>query len=290
METAKSFFAGWVGGAGLVLTGQPFDTIKTRMQANPALYRGALDCTRQLIAKDGALALYAGVKPLVLGIGPVFAIYFATYDACERLIRKIRNYHTGPLSIPEMAICGASTGIVGSLFLGPAELIKVRCQVSPQPASQVIKQILRTEGMMGFTKGMWATIVRDVPASAAWFGTFEIIKAHLVQKQGHDITTLQALFAGGCSGITNWMVCLPMDAVKTRQQAAADGVKISWGAAARSIARESGLRGFYRGAVPIFARAFPANAACFAAKEGAMKFFNKLSPPPVKTAAAADAV
>lgn len=43
----------------LVLAGQPFDMVKVRMQTMPIipgqkpLYTGAMDCTRQILAKEG---------------------------------------------------------------------------------------------------------------------------------------------------------------------------------------------------------------------------------------------
>lgn len=285
METLKSFFAGWIGGAGLIITGQPFDTIKTRLQSTPGLYTGTLDCVRKTVQADGPLSLYAGAKPLILGIGPVFALYFAAYDAAEQLLRSIQRKPTSEsLTLPQVMFCGASTGFVGSLILGPAELIKVRCQISMKPAGEVCRTILQTDGARGFTRGLLATIVRDVPASAAWFGTYEVMKAHY-QKGGQSITTVQSLFAGGCAGIMNWVVCLPLDSVKTLTQGSG-GKPISWAEGFSTILRQSGVRGFYRGVVPIMLRAFPANAACFACKEAAMNFFDSLDGSAERKAAA----
>lgn len=59
-DLAKNFVAGGVGGAFTVLVGHPFDTVKVRLQTMPAiqpgtqpLYKGALDCVKKTVAKEG---------------------------------------------------------------------------------------------------------------------------------------------------------------------------------------------------------------------------------------------
>lgn len=49
----------------------------------------------------------------------------------------------------------------------------------------------------------------------------------------------------------------------------------SWRDAARAVYRESGWKGYWRGFVPCFMRAFPANAMALVAFEGVMRMLNK---------------
>jgi solute carrier family 25 carnitine/acylcarnitine transporter 20/29 len=280
-EAIKSFLAGWVGGAGIIAVGHPFDTIKTRLQAAPELYnKGALDCLKSTIKKEGPLTLYKGAIPLLTGIGPVFALYFAAYDSAERYIRKAKSIPAGKsLTMPQIMLCGGATGVVGSLILGPAELLKVRQQTAfakgLDGSTMAVFKTIAKEGPMGFTKGLGATMYRDVPASMAWFGAYEMVKVAIC-KDPKKPAALESLFAGGCAGIANWLIALPMDTVKTQLQAATDGQKRSFGGVAAAIYSKGGVSAFYRGFVPVILRAFPANAACFACKEAAMKFFDKL--------------
>lgn len=44
------------------------------------------------------------------------------------------------------------------------------------------------------------------------------------------------------------------------------------------LIKEEGVRGLYRGIIPVFIRAFPANAACFMGFEVAMKSLNLFAP------------
>ncbi len=60
----------------------------------------------------------------------------------------------------------------------------------------------------------------DVPASAAYFGSYEVIQRAMVP-EGGDRTQLgigRTLFAGGMAGIFNWMVAIPPDVLKSRLQ------------------------------------------------------------------------
>jgi solute carrier family 25 carnitine/acylcarnitine transporter 20/29 len=76
-------------------------------------------------------------------------------------------------------------------------------------------------------------------------------------------------------GMGMWSFALPLDAVKTRVQANIGKDSISMAGAAKALYAEGGIGAFYRGIGPALLRAFPANAACFAAKESAQKLLDK---------------
>ena len=60
----------------------------------------------------------------------------------------------------------------------------------------------------------------DVPASAAYFGGYEILQRLMVTEGGdrNQLSVGKTLFAGGMAGIFNWMVALPPDVLKSRLQ------------------------------------------------------------------------
>lgn len=278
-DLLKSFMAGWIGGIGNLLVGHPFDTIKTLMQsAPPGTYNGAFDCLSKLVKAEGPLAVYKGVRAPMTGVGVVFAIYFLAYDATESVLRRVKGMSPNQnLSLMDVMICGGSTGVFGSLILGPAELLKIRQQVASSKGldgsfGAVVKAVKAEAGYRGFFRGMSATMLRDVPGSMAWFGAYEMTKQALCDDPKKPNVT-QALLAGGMGGIGMWSFAIPLDAIKTRVQAGGD--TNSPIRAARAIFRESGMKGFYRGIGPALLRAFPANAATFAAKEMAQSTLDK---------------
>jgi solute carrier family 25 carnitine/acylcarnitine transporter 20/29 len=75
----KSFLSGGFGGMSLVFVGHPLDTIKVRLQTSDQ-YSGMLDCARKTIAKDGPMGLYRGIVAPLIGITPIFAVYFWGFD------------------------------------------------------------------------------------------------------------------------------------------------------------------------------------------------------------------
>ena len=63
-------------------------------------------------------------------------------------------------------------------------------------------------------------ITPDVPASAMYFGSYELIQRALVPEGGSrsDLSISKTLFAGGMAGVFNWIVALPPDVMKSRIQ------------------------------------------------------------------------
>jgi solute carrier family 25 carnitine/acylcarnitine transporter 20/29 len=69
----KEFVAGTAGGVAQVLAGQPFDIIKVR-QATAKEPIGAFTALQNLIKNEGALALYKGTLPPLMGVGACVSI------------------------------------------------------------------------------------------------------------------------------------------------------------------------------------------------------------------------
>ena len=64
----------YIGMAGVAMwsIAIPPDVIKSRIQAAPAgTYKGFMDCTTQIIAKEGPQALFKGLGPALLRAFPV---------------------------------------------------------------------------------------------------------------------------------------------------------------------------------------------------------------------------
>ena len=69
-----------------------------------------------------------------------------------------------------------------------------------------------------------------MPASAAYFGSYEIIQRSLVPAGGDrsDLSISKTIFAGGLAGVFNWIVGIPPDVVKSRLQTGEDANEISF--------------------------------------------------------------
>ena len=143
------------------------------------------------------------------------------------------------------------------------------------------RYLYRQGGLSSVYKGTCATLMRDMPASGVYFMSYEWLQTILTPegKTRSDISVSRTLFAGGMAGIFNWMVAIPPDVLKSRLQTAPEGMYPNGVRDVfRSIIREEGIATLYRGATPVFLRAFPANAACFMGYELAKKFLNYIFP------------
>lgn len=82
-------------------------------------------------------------------------------------------------------------------------------------------------------------------------------------------------WAGGISAQIFWLTSYPSDVVKQRLMVSplieATSPGGAWKDACVAIWRERGWRGYWRGFVPCFLRAFPANAMALVAFEGVMR-------------------
>lgn len=288
----KSFVAGGFGGICCVATGHPLDTIKVRLQTMPhvgpgqtPLYHGTWDCVKKTVAADGVLGLYKGMGAPIVGVSPIFAICFFGYNWGKRLFASDPAH----LAKHEILMAGMFSGIFTTAIMAPGERIKVLLQI--QSASQgahkykgpvdVIRQLHREGGIRSLYRGTAATLLRDVPASGAYFLSYEWIKEILRNRSGSGdhLSVGNTLLAGGLAGMFNWLVAIPPDVLKSRYQSAPDG---RYPNGIRSVFSEllakEGFFALYRGVTPVLLRAFPANAACFLGYEAALKFLDFVVP------------
>lgn len=142
------FVAGTVGGVASLLTGHPFDTIKTRLQAqsqsnsspsirhvssvpssstSPLLvqatrmttttatnttfrYTSAFDAFRRIVTEERFLGLYKGVTSPMLGVAVMNASIFGVYGMA---LRKFQSDDIRP-SLSDIFLAGCISGIVSA--------------------------------------------------------------------------------------------------------------------------------------------------------------------------------
>ena len=129
----KDFTAGAVGGTACVLAGQPFDTIKVKMQTFPSLFRSAFDCGVKTIKQEGFRGLYAGTIPSLAANIAENSVLFLFYGQCLSLVKKITGKQDEKeLSVLHRAIAGSGASVFSSFALCPTELVKCRLQAQHQ--------------------------------------------------------------------------------------------------------------------------------------------------------------
>lgn len=186
-------------------------------------------------------------------------------------------------------IAGVMAGATVSFVAAPVEHIKARLQIqynargSGEPRLysgpiDCLRRIYGAHGLRGVYKGLSATLLFR-SFFFFWWGSYDLFSRAL-----RDRTSLSApavnFWAGGLSAQVFWITSYPSDVVKQRIMTdPLGGPKLndgtprfrSWADAARAVYREAGWRGYWRGFLPCFLRAFPANAAALVAFEGVMR-------------------
>ena len=69
------------------------------------------------------------------------------------------------------------------------------------------------------------TLIRDIPATAMYFSSYEVIMRMLVPdgRSQSEFSIMRTILAGGMAGIFQWSIALPVDVLKTRLQSAPEG-------------------------------------------------------------------
>ncbi|KAI5301836.1 hypothetical protein KEM56_001307 [Ascosphaera pollenicola] len=185
-----------------------------------------------------------------------------------------------PPSIVE-TVAGLTAGTVSTLVLHPLDLIKVRLQVDRLRASHlgnavhVARDIFANEGRIAaFYRGLTPNIIGNSVSWGLYFFWYDKIKDGLHRMRSRDdgdaltATTLRSMdyfVASGLSGVMTSSLTNPIWVIKTRMLmtgAHAPGAYTSFISGVKSIYRQDGLLGFYRGFVP----------ALFGVSHGALQF------------------
>jgi len=251
----------------------PPTVVKTRLQAQvhvgsaaahvpkggtalrQAQYSGTMDCFRTMIRTEGALSLWRGFMPKLVGLVGGQA-YIGCYEFCRS--RLIREYECRT-SVADL-IAGAAASLVSQTVVVPTDLISQRAAVDldQRSATAHVRAVWREAGVVGFYRGYWASLATYMPASAVWWATYGAVKPYFAGpvariargcKAGTSQWTVDRLTEACCgavAGATAGLVTTPMDVVKVRRQLAPNDVGTL--TIIKELARAEGASGFARGA------------------------------------------
>lgn len=280
------FIAGSVGGTAVVYVGQPLDTVKVKMQTFPQLYKGMLDCFVKTYRNEGVIrGLYAGTVPAITANVAENSILFLFYGFCQKLIAAVTN--TGEieqLSTLSNATAGCFASFFSAFGLCPTELIKVKLQCAREVALvsgsklrvtgfDLLKDIVRKEGVVGLFQGLQSTIVREMPGYFVFFGAYEGTRSLLTPpgKTKNECGLMATIAAGAAAGVALWSVIYPIDVVKSRVQASNERSNVTLWKSIVDISRREGVLFLYSGLRPTLIRTVPATGVLFLSYEWTKK-------------------
>lgn len=271
-ETLKDVISSAIGSTCCVYTGQPFDTIKVRMQVmtHEAGRVNIFSTLRSTVQQGGVTALWRGSTPALTGQLLENGVAFAINGFLKRLFPEeqtsLERQEQADKSFVKLFILGGVTGFCTSFVLCPCDTVKCRAQANilagkASDVSAIIRGIVHNHGTMGLWRGMPVQVMRDVPFYASFFGSYDILCYALRRMTSWSDHTI-FFISGGLAGQIGWMCSIVPDTIKSRIQVSDDS-SLTVRGVFRDIIRTRGVRGLLTGVQVAIIRAFPANAALF---------------------------
>lgn len=237
------FYKGAISGATGLILSHPIDTIKSNVQEGKAI-------------RWNLRYLYRGVIPPLLGMGVEKAIVFGTYQNVHNYLNHDENHddnhddnhgQTHDNKIIKRGIAGAAAGFAGAFVVTPVERLKILYQTNNTVGSLSPRFLYR---------GFGNTLSREMPGFGIYFNVYNMLK-----ERTDTPGPLHHLLYGAMSGSTAWAFIYPQDLIKTRIQASSDRTVMD---IVKTIYRNDGIRGFFRGFHLALIRSVPLHAGTFA--------------------------
>jgi len=250
----------------------PMDTVKTHMQASPVRLSIG-EAAQAVLRNQGTSGLMRG--SLVIGAGciPAHAGFFGTYEFATARIAAEEHQHQ-PM---RMAACGAAATTVHDAILTPHDVAKQRLQLGRYSgAIDCALSVWRQEGLRGFYRSLPVTLAMNVPYNGILVACNDSLQRYLQVGRaggGREAKLADAPWHFLCAGISGAIAgaaTTPLDVVKTRLQTQTDVSHASRSSVlgiARSIVRESGVRGLFQGLGPRVLLAAPSAAVSWGTYE-----------------------
>lgn len=177
-----------------------FFLLKCRLQAQGAIasavagagatvtavvrYSGPLDVAKQVLRSEGGpIGLFKGLVPTMAREVPGNAAMFGVYEALKQYFAG--GTDTSGLDRGSMIIAGGLAGGAFWISVYPTDVIKSAIQIddykNPKYFGSIdaFKKILKSEGVGGLYKGFGPAMGRSVPANAACFLAYEVVRSSL---------------------------------------------------------------------------------------------------------------
>ncbi|WQF88555.1 Putative mitochondrial carrier protein [Colletotrichum destructivum] len=289
VKNYKGFVAGVFSGIAKLTVGHPFDTIKVRLQTTDASrFSGPLQCVTQTLRNEGVPGLYKGATPPLVGWMFMDSVMLGSLTVYRRLLAE-SLFRVGSVeNLPSYGhgIAGMMAGSTVSFIAAPVEHVKARLQIQYAANKterlysgpvDCLRKIYAHHGVKGVYHGLSATLLFR-GFFFCWWGSYDVFSRYFRENTKLSAPAVN-FWAGGLSAQVFWLTSYPSDVIKQRIMTDPlggglnDGVQRfpRWRDAATAVYREAGWKGYWRGFLPCFLRAFPANAMALVAFEGVMR-------------------
>jgi solute carrier family 25 carnitine/acylcarnitine transporter 20/29 len=148
-----------------------------------------------------------------VGVGACVSIQFGALEYMKRYFQSRNSDPKQSLSLSQLFLSGAASGIANSVLSGPIEHVRTRLQVQSGPVKayngpwDFIKKAYAQNGIAGIYKGQGITLMREFWGYGIYFATYEALMQRTMEKEykkRNEIEAWKQITFGACSGYLLW--------------------------------------------------------------------------------------
>lgn len=262
----------------------PLDVLKTRLQVSRlgalrdvGIYGGLNQIARQ----EGIKGLYRGLTPTLMALLPNWAVYFTIYNDFKLRFTTQPDGRKVPATVASNMAAAAGAGAATLTLTNPLWVVKTRLQTQNLKLNlgrqqtqyrntfHALWQIARTEGLSGLYSGL-APSTMGLLHVAIQLPLYEYSKSRVAEARECSLDELRPMELVMTSAISKMVASsatYPHEVIRAYMHLTGSGPISGFLEACRTIVKEDGIKGFYRGCATNLLRTTPAAALTFTSFE-----------------------
>ncbi|KAJ1951037.1 hypothetical protein EC988_004168 [Linderina pennispora] len=202
LDTPRRLTAGAGAGIASVAATYPLDIVRTRISVQTAQALANIDKLPkdahgrpvipkmpgiwktfvEIYTKEGGLrATYRGFGATLAGVAPYIALNFQCYEVLRKFFTP--EGESAPSGLRKL-VCGALAGCCAQTITYPFDVLRRRMQVTSMSGINyrysstwdAVKQMIKSEGVLGFYRGLVPNYLKVAPAIGVSFWSYELCK------------------------------------------------------------------------------------------------------------------
>ncbi|XP_070703326.1 mitochondrial thiamine pyrophosphate carrier isoform X2 [Pempheris klunzingeri] len=244
----------------------PFDVLKIRFQLQiervssqrrEGKYWGIYQASRCIHSEEGLSAFWKGHIPAQLLSICFGAVQFASFEFMTEVVHKMTSYDSQTAGVH--FVCGGMAACSATVVCQPLDTLRTRFAAQGEPKvyrnlRHAVSTMCRSEGALTFYRGLFPTLMAVFPYAGLQFFFYNVFKKLLAPppKAGKSGGSLTSLVCGSGAGIISKTITYPFDLFKKRLQVRTYRGLVD---CMVQIAKEEGVRGFFKGLSPSLVKA-----------------------------------
>lgn len=268
-DSMKNFIAGGFSAAVSKTAVAPIERVKFLLQVQhiskqiPAdkRYKGAIDCLVRIPKEQGFIAYWRGNLANVIRYFPTQALNFVCKDKYQHIFLQGVDKRTqfGRYFLGNLA-AGSAAGATSLCFVYPLDFARTRLAADVgrnggrefAGLGDFLRKTFKTDGFVGLYRGFSTSIQGIVIYRAVYFGFYDTIRGMMADPKSTPIYVSWAI-AQAVTTVAG-LVAYPFDTVRRRlmMQSGLKATEVIYHGSTQcwmTIAKQEGIRGFYRGAL-----------------------------------------